>query len=160
MDQTAIIAAGAALLGALIALAIYHAVLVRPALLRSARTIAALDDAVGGAPGPASGRIATLEAGATDLRAGGQRVEARLVELERLARADLALVGLVRFSAFENTGSELSYALALLSRVGDRRRRFEHLLARRHAHVRKGGRRVPARRQRFRRRTARHRARP
>ncbi|HEY5256797.1 MAG TPA: DUF4446 family protein [Candidatus Baltobacteraceae bacterium] len=119
MDQTAIIAAGAALLGALIALAIYHAALVRPALLRSAGTIAALDDAVGGAPGPASGRIATLEAGVTDLRAGGQRVEARLVELERLARADLALVGFVRFSAFENTGSELSYALALLSRAGD-----------------------------------------
>jgi hypothetical protein len=119
MQQTATIAAGAALLGALVALAIYHFGIVAPALRRSGRLLATLDDAVGGAAGAASGRIAGLESDLGDLRSRQERVAGQVSELEGLARADLALVGFVRYDAFEDTGSELSYALALLNRAGD-----------------------------------------
>jgi hypothetical protein len=119
MEQTTVIAAGAALAGALVALALYHVLVVAPALRRSAALLAILDDAVGGSAGAASGRIGGLEKQRAELDARGQRVAGQVSELEGLARTDLALVGFIRYDAFEDTGSELSYALALLNRVGD-----------------------------------------
>jgi hypothetical protein len=48
-----------------------------------------------------------------------KRVAQQVSELEALARTDVSRVGFVRYDAFEDTGSELSYALALLNREGD-----------------------------------------
>lgn len=119
MNTITLIAAAAALVGALIALTLYHLLLVRPAL-RAAASLAQLhDEALGGAAGAASARIAALEGRTAELAAGQSRLTLRTNELEGLARADVSCIGFVRYDAFDDTGSELSYALALLNRRGD-----------------------------------------
>lgn len=116
--QTSTIAALAALGGALVALAVYHFAAVAPALRRLGGVSATHDELLGGAAG-ASSRVASLEDGVRSLQEQGGRAEQRLLELERVARTDLSRVGFVRYNAFADTGSELSYALALLNRDGD-----------------------------------------
>ncbi len=101
--QITIVAACAAFAGALIALALYHAGVVRPAL---GRARADHDALLAGGTTPALERRV-------------ERFEQRLSELEGLARTDVSRVGFVRYSAFDDTGSELSYAVALLNREGD-----------------------------------------
>jgi Protein of unknown function (DUF4446) len=114
-----IIAAAAAFAGALIALAVYHVALVRPALARSAALLAAHDDLLGGGTVPGTRRLSSLEEGHAELARRAERAESRLRELDGLSRTDVSRIGFVRYDAFDDTGSELSYALALLNREGD-----------------------------------------
>ena len=119
-DLLAALALGGILLGAI---ALVLGIL---ALLRLGKNLPALvkllqihDDLLGGSAGRASERIASLEAA---LRAADRRadeISARTASLEGLAGTDLALVGFVRYDAYDDTGSTLSYALALLNRQGD-----------------------------------------
>ncbi|PZR56130.1 MAG: hypothetical protein DLM50_09050 [Candidatus Meridianibacter frigidus] len=112
-------AALAALGGALVALAIYHFLAVAPVLARISRALQAQDELVGGDAGAAGGRIATLENTLKGLALQSEREERRLLELERLSQTDVSGVGFFRYNAFADTGSELSFALALLNRQGD-----------------------------------------
>jgi len=100
MPTDTIIAALAAFLAALIALAIYHVTVVAPRVA-GARALLSQEGTLGA-------EQATLK-----------RVAQQVSELESLARTDLSRVGFVRYDAFDDTGSELSYALALLNRNGD-----------------------------------------
>jgi hypothetical protein len=100
MPTETLIAALAAFIGALIALVIYHVAVAAPAI-RSARALLSTEGTLGA-------EQATLN-----------RVSRQVSELEALARTDLSRVGFVRYDAFDDTGSELSYALALLNRNGD-----------------------------------------
>lgn len=118
MPINSIYAAGGAVLGALIALAIYHLMVVRPALDRLRALVGTHDQLIGGGIG-ASERLDRLDTALADLRTTLGRAETRVSELEALARTDLSRVGFVRYDAFDDTGSELSYALALLNRDGD-----------------------------------------
>lgn len=95
-----IYAALAAFAAALVALLVYHLAVVTPAL-RHARALVETEGTLGA-------EQATLK-----------RVVQQVSELEALARRDVSRVGFVRYDAFEDTGSELSYALALLNREGD-----------------------------------------
>jgi hypothetical protein len=115
----AIYAAAAAFLAALVVLFIYHAVAVRPSLAALARLVAVHDDLIAGGGGGAAERLRTLASEQADARNVLERVTQRLGELEALAATDLSRVGFVRYDAFEDTGSDLSYALALLNRAGD-----------------------------------------
>ncbi len=114
----AIYAALAALAVALLALLIYHMAVVRPALAHIRSLVETHDSLIGGGAG-ASGRLDAIEAALAGGQASSERVAGRVSELERLARTDIAHVGFVRYDAFDDTGSELSYALALLNRQGD-----------------------------------------
>ena len=116
--QSTYIAAAAALAGALIALAIYHFAAVAPQLKRLAAEIGILDEIMGGAAGPASSRLGGIEVDLAGLRRDHERVAKRVGELDVLAHTDISRVGFVRYDAFDDTGSELSYALALLNREG------------------------------------------
>jgi hypothetical protein len=60
-----------------------------------------------------------LERAVEDLIAAEKRSEERLGELERVARAEVPRVGFVRYNAFDDVGSDLSFALALLNGEGD-----------------------------------------
>ena len=111
-------AAAAALAGALIALALYHAAVVRPALARMHALVATHDELIGGGSG-AAGRLAVIETALDEASNRLQRVEGRVSELEALARTDISRIGFVRYDAFDDTGSELSYAVAFLNREGD-----------------------------------------
>lgn len=117
--QMHILYALGALAAALVALAVYHLAFIRPALAQHRGLLAAHDEMLGGGSAAASSRLAELEAQCLALTAKAQRAESALRELDAASRIDVSRVGFVRFDAFENTGSELSYALALLNKEGD-----------------------------------------
>ena len=119
MPNETVYAALAAFLGALVALAIYHAAVVRPALAEAQRLLRLHESLIGGAGGAASERLRLLEDGLGQGRSAVERVTGRIDELEALAATDVSRIGFVRYDAFEDTGSDLSYALALLNRAGD-----------------------------------------
>ncbi|HEV7179093.1 MAG TPA: DUF4446 family protein [Candidatus Baltobacteraceae bacterium] len=110
-------AALAALVAALVALAIYHRAVVRPALSGMRSLVDVHDQLIGGGAGAAE-RLASLDSALAEARTTMERVEGRVGELEALARTDVSRVGFVRYDAFDDTGSELSYAMALLNREG------------------------------------------
>jgi len=113
------IAALAAFGGALVALAVYHFLAVAPAVGRLHATGTAHDELLGAGSATGTARLSSLEEAAKAHEAQAGRVEQRLLELERVARTDVSRVGFVRYNAFADTGSELSYAVALLNREGD-----------------------------------------
>ena len=113
-----IYAALAAFAAALIALLIYHLTIVGPALRRARELLTLHDGLIGGGAGAAA-RLTAIEYALSTEQASLKRVAEQVSELEALARTDLSRVGFVRYDAFEDTGSELSYALALLNRDGD-----------------------------------------
>jgi hypothetical protein len=119
MPQTTLYAAAGALAGALIALALYHLLAVKPALARLTGLLQTHDGLIGGGSGDAAGRLGRLEAGQATARGDLERVTGRTDELEGLAKTDVSRVGFVRYDAFDDTGSDLSYALALLNREGN-----------------------------------------
>ena len=116
---SAYLAAAAAFAGALIALFVYHAAFVRPALSRAAGMLAAHDELLGAGGIPGATRLSSLEEGHAELGRRAERAESRLRELDALSRTDVSRIGFVRYDAYDDTGSELSYALALLNREGD-----------------------------------------
>lgn len=112
-------AALAAFAGALAALAIYHAAVVRPALRRMSELLATHDGLIAGGAGGAAARLAALEAGAGATRDSVDGASKRIEALESLAAIDLSRCGFVRYDAFSESSGGLSYALALLNRQGD-----------------------------------------
>jgi hypothetical protein len=118
MPNTEILAALAALCVVVIVVATYHVAFVGPRLRSTGQLLGVHDQALGGAAGPASGRLASLERTLEGVASDQERVTARVRELDDLARTDISRIGFVRFSAFD-TGAELSYALALLNREGN-----------------------------------------
>lgn len=111
--------AAAAFGAALLALAAYHAFLVAPALRAQRTAIVAHDDLLGSGGQGGSARVASLEEGQRRLFEAAERAERRLEELQALSRTDVSRIGFVRFGAYEDTGADLSYALALLNREGN-----------------------------------------
>jgi hypothetical protein len=118
MESNLYVAAAAAFVAALVALVVYDRAVVAPRLARLRSLLETHDALIGGGAG-ASERLTALEKRLGEQVAFSERVAQRLSELEGLARTDISRVGFVRYAAFEDTGSELSYALALLSREGD-----------------------------------------
>jgi hypothetical protein len=118
MPIETIYAALAAFAAALVALIIYHLAVVRPASRRLAELVGVHDRLIGGGAG-ASARLAAIEDALSTEQDDLKRVAQQVSELEGLARTDISRVGFVRYDAFDDTGSELSYALALLNREGD-----------------------------------------
>lgn len=116
----AIIAGASAFAGAVIALVLYHVLLVRRALGAAATALAAHDELLGGgAAQSGTARLSSLEEGQAELARRAERAESRLRELDALSRTDVSRIGFVRYDAFDDTGSQLSYALALLNREGN-----------------------------------------
>ena len=114
------VAVAIALAGALIAIALYHALLVAPRLARLAATQAAHDELLGGgAASPATRRLEAIETSNAALQGDLAAVAARIEALERIARTETPRIGFVRFNSFDDVGSDLSYALALLTKEGD-----------------------------------------
>ena len=119
MPIAAVYAFAGALGGALAALLAYHVTVVRPALAATRRVLGSHDALIGGGEGSASDRLAELAAGQAAGGAALDRLTERIEALEALAAGDVSTVGFVRYNALDDTGSDLSYALALLNRRGD-----------------------------------------
>ena len=119
MQFGAFYAAAGALAGALVALAVYHAAAVRPALARQRRLLELHDNLIARGDGSAADRIGTLEASTAATGTITKQLEQRIGLLENAAATDLSRAGFIRYDAFAGTGAGLSYALALLNRQGD-----------------------------------------
>lgn len=119
MPIAAVYASAGAFAGALLALLVYHLSVVRPALAGFSRAVAAHDELIAGGQGSAIGRLDELAAGQAANAAAMERLAGRLSELEALATGDVSQIGFVRYNALDDTGADLSYALALLNRQGD-----------------------------------------
>lgn len=119
LQLTSFYAAAGAFVGALLALAVYHASVVRPALARTRQLLELHDGLLSGGSSGASGRLEALETSGAEDRAAAERLAERIRELEGLAAADLSRAGFIRYDAFSDAETGLSYALALLNRQGD-----------------------------------------
>lgn len=73
----------------------------------------------GGNGGKATVRLDALETTAAMAQRDRDAVQARVEALEKIARAEVPRLGFVRYNAFDDVGSDLSYALAMLNRDGD-----------------------------------------
>jgi hypothetical protein len=97
----------------------YHLLVVGPRLARLRAIVTQHDGLLGGAATGAVDRLAGLEQ-ATSVAAAAREADLHRIEaLEKTARLEVPRVGFVRFNAFADVGSDLSYALALLNRDGD-----------------------------------------
>jgi Protein of unknown function (DUF4446) len=112
-------AAAGAFVGGLVALSVYHIAVVRPSLTRTRHLLELHDNLLAGNAGSAANRLSVLEAGQSAAGISLQGLSDRIGQLEALATTDLSRAGFVRYDAFADSGSGLSYALALLNRHGD-----------------------------------------
>lgn len=119
MMDALIYAGAAAFLAALAALALYHACWVRPHLALAQRALREHDDLLGAGTFAGTSRLDGLEAANAALLQRAERAEAALLELQAQSRTDVSRIGFTRYDAFDDSSSELSYALALLNREGD-----------------------------------------
>jgi hypothetical protein len=114
-----IYAAVAAFVGALLALLIYHLVVVRPGVAWMSRLLGLHDGLISGGSAGAADRLGALEQAQSSTSAQVQSLTDRIAALEALAATDLSQAGFVRYDAFTDAESGFSYALALLNRQGD-----------------------------------------
>jgi hypothetical protein len=97
----------------------YHLLVAGPRVARLRTIVDQHDALLGGGAARATDRIATIERDTAALSTARDLALARLEALEKTARTEVPRVGFVRFNAFSDVGSDLSYALALLNRDGD-----------------------------------------
>jgi hypothetical protein len=109
----------AALVIALIVVGAYHVLVAAPPIARLSTALEAHDALLGGSGAKATDRIVTLESAATDSARSHGEAQRRLIALEAVATNEVPRIGFVRYNAFADTGSDLSFALALLSKRGD-----------------------------------------
>jgi hypothetical protein len=107
-----------ALGSALVVAGVYHLLVAGPALRKLARAVDTHGELLGGGTA-ATKRIDDIEA----RLATGERTAtshgARLDALEVVAQSVVPRVGFVRYNAFQDVGSDQSYALALLTKDGN-----------------------------------------
>lgn len=117
-DLTASVLAGIG--SALVVLCGYHFLVARPRLNRVQTTLGTHDGLLGGGGAEtATLRVAALEAATTSTERQLTALTARLEALERVAHSETPRIGFVRYNAFDDVGSDQSYALALLTRDGN-----------------------------------------
>jgi hypothetical protein len=110
----------AAIGSALVVLAGYHFLVAAPARRRLAAALDTHGELLGGGGGArATARIDALDGRLRAVEALCTTFETRLKALEVVAQSEVPRVGFVRYNAFDDVGSDLSYALALLTRDGN-----------------------------------------
>jgi hypothetical protein len=108
-----------ALGSALVVFGGYHALFVAPQLRRLTKALDAHDALLGSGGAKATDRFITIETTSADLAKRSAELERRLRLVETALAKKIPHIGFVRYNAFEHTGSDLSFALALLTQSGD-----------------------------------------
>ena len=110
----------AAVVVALVVTSGYHLLVAAPRLKAMAAVLETHDALLGGGDARrATERLEALDRAAAQLTEGRLDATRRIEALEEVARTEVPRIGFVRYNAFNDVGSELSYALALLNRDGD-----------------------------------------
>jgi hypothetical protein len=97
----------------------YHFLVAGPRFRKLRSIIDTHDGLLGGGASGATDRLGALERDGLAAAAERTAERSRIDTLERIAHTELPRVGFVRYNAFSDVGSDLSYALALLNREGD-----------------------------------------
>ncbi len=109
----------AGLVSALVVTGGYHLLVAAPRARRLKAILDTHDGLLGGGASGAVDRLAALERDNV-AAAAAREIELRRIDaLEQIARTEVPRIGFVRYNAFSDVGSDLSYALALLNRDGD-----------------------------------------
>jgi len=116
LDYTAVLTA---IVSALVVLGCYHFLVAAPRLRRLGAALDAHGELLGGGAGRATARLDAFDARLRTVEASCTNFEARLTALEAVAQSEVPRVGFVRYNAFDDVGSDLSYALALITRDGN-----------------------------------------
>jgi len=119
MQEHLITAVLAGLASALVVTIGYHLLVAAPRARKLQTTVDTHDGLLGGGASRATDRLAALERDAAAAAAAREAELRRIDALEKIARTEVPRIGFVRYNAFSDVGSDLSYALALLSRDGD-----------------------------------------
>ncbi|MEA2721877.1 MAG: hypothetical protein QOJ39_3741 [Candidatus Eremiobacteraeota bacterium] len=119
MQQILLTAVLAGLASALVVTLGYHLLVAAPRARKLIATVDTHDGLLGGGASRATDRLAALERDAAASAAAREAELARITALEKVARTEVPRIGFVRYNAFSDVGSDLSYALALLNREGD-----------------------------------------
>jgi hypothetical protein len=110
----------AAIGSAIVVLGGYHFFVAVPAFRRLQAALQTHDELLGGgAGGSATKRIDAIEERLQRVEAGATSLAGRVAMLEAAVQSVMPRVGFVRYNAFDDVGSDLSYALALLTREGN-----------------------------------------
>jgi hypothetical protein len=107
------------LASALVVVGGYQLLIAGPRLAKLRGIVDQHDQLLGGGAARATDRLSALERESAGIVAARDAELKRVDALEKTARLELPRVGFVRFNAFSDVGSDLSYALALLNRDGD-----------------------------------------
>jgi hypothetical protein len=89
-----------------------------PAERRLRATLDTHGELLGGGAEPAVARIDAITSRLQGVEAQAAAGDERLRVLEAAVQSEMPRVGFVRYNAFDDVGSDLSYALALLTRDG------------------------------------------
>jgi Protein of unknown function (DUF4446) len=119
MQELLLTAVVAGLASALVVTTGYHLLVAAPRARKLQAIADTHDGLLGGGASGATDRLAALERDAAAAAAARDAALARIDALERIARTEVPRIGFVRYNAFSDVGSDLSYALALLTREGD-----------------------------------------
>src|SRR5438270_2551583 len=109
----------AGLVSALVVTTAYHLFVAAPRARKLQAMLDTHDGLLGGGASRATDRLTALEQDAAASAAAREVALRRIDALEKIARSEVPRVGFVRYNAFSDVGSDLSYALALLNRDGD-----------------------------------------
>jgi len=119
MQNFLITAVLAGLVSAFVVTTGYHLLVAAPRLRKLATVIDTHDGLLGGGASRATDRLAALERDSIAVASAHEAAALRIVALEKVAHSEVPRVGFVRYNSFDDVGSDLSYALALLNRDGD-----------------------------------------
>jgi hypothetical protein len=117
--QILITAVLAGVVSALVVTAGYHLIVAAPRARSLQTMLDTHDGLLGGGAARATDRLAALERDAAASAAAREAELRRIDALETIARSEVPRIGFVRYNAFDDVGSDLSYALALVNREGD-----------------------------------------
>ena len=109
----------AGLVSALVVTTAYHLFVAAPRARKLQAMLDTHDGLLGGGASRATDRLTAPEQDAAASAAAREVALRRIDALEKIARSEVPRVGFVRYNAFSDVGSDLSYALALLNRDGD-----------------------------------------
>ncbi|MDP9106937.1 MAG: DUF4446 family protein [Candidatus Eremiobacteraeota bacterium] len=107
------------LVSALVVTTGYHLLVAAPRLRKLGTVVDTHDGLLGGGASGATDRLGVLERDTAALASAQDAAARRVDALEKVARSEVPRVGFVRYNSFDDVGSDLSYALALLNRDGD-----------------------------------------
>jgi hypothetical protein len=96
----------------------YHFLVAAPAMRRLAGIVGTHGELLGGGTS-ATALIDDLRSRLTAVEGDCTSQGSRVATIERTLHAEMPRIGFVRYNAFDDVGSDLSYALALLTRDGN-----------------------------------------